>query len=305
MLNRLRWIAVSYLTSRLVQGLLLAAVVTYGLSLWQERQRDAYQPNHSFFQLSWTDLKTAPKSLVAAQVEIALGPDQDLSQLRGLKFLRRLDVSTVGPQPERIDYLTDVPNLRAVVWHTQVDDDQSLRAFAKLPHLETLVVDDQSPMSLPTKFTRSGFAALANAPALKTLYVGSWHDRGDHKLEELARAALPGITVLPEYEFNSALLFLCGPFLLSALAIAIQLVRQSSNPFRALAPGYISGHVIFALGLILLITALAAANLSRIFGGAFVAITFSVGIVSAGVAIASGSNPAIWKMLVSCGRVGQ
>lgn len=223
---------------------------------------------------------------------LSLYGDADFAKLHGLKNLRELDLYTLPLTRNEFAQLATLPKLTMIVWHTPRISDSEIAALANLPQLQTLVIDYfEPPKQFRSNITQQTFAPLADAPALKLLYVGSRDLPVARKLTSLARAVLRGKTVLATYQF-SWYLFLSLPFLLISGVIGVQLLQQFSTPMRRLAPRFATYHAGFAIALLLALFAIATITIAQVANDAVATAAACAAIVAMGNACPLFAGPA-------------
>jgi hypothetical protein len=179
----------------------------------------------------------------------------DLSWLKGLPKLRRLDVTRTGGEPN-LAGLAELPALETLALTNVAPITKSMLAeIAPLPHLKTLIL---APLHHPSgtilppgaqPASTADFAVLRSAPNLQAIYFGQWHFGEESNPAEAMQAVLPAMVVRPaSVQHRCDLLPMLASFICSLLAgaLAYQLAIQFQGATGRLLPGFALPHALIA-----------------------------------------------------------
>jgi hypothetical protein len=183
------------------------------------------------------------------------GRGLDLAPLKSWQKLRRIEIYSDSP-PLNLAALAELPNLETIVFHSRMGVSGAvLSDLAKLPRLQTLVLDFAYHFPFEKHLSESDFAQLARSPSLSLLYVGGLQAESRLSPLRVAKAALPHMhvkaSVYDELPWPARLLPLV-PFELLTVIVGIQLSSQFRSPLTRLAPRYRSSHAIIGISLALI-----------------------------------------------------
>ena len=178
----------------------------------------------------------------------AAGP-QNLAWIGRLTHLRALKVGCPGDRLTGFATLAGLQHLELIAFDWGCPD-TTLEQLAVLPHLKDLAIYGGSTgVALPT---RAGFAALAQAPALKTVTLFGWPAGLGNELRSVAQAALPACSVselAPWGKPSSQQMpstWLSTVFL--AIGLGLHLSAQFRGPSSRLIPHFVVNHAVVAIG---------------------------------------------------------
>jgi hypothetical protein len=189
----------------------------------------------------------------------------NMVDVRWLDQAKRLEFLKLGfyRPVTGLEALVELPRLRTLAFDSRLEvSDAVLRQVAELAQLKTLVITVH-PMPMPVEpLSAAGFAALAHAKALETLYVGSWDSEEQASLLEMARrgASRGGLKIEPALVEKDSpfLFFVLYPAGMLAAAIGVGLSGAFRGPASRLAPRFAPSHAAVAAALAVAVIVLTA-----------------------------------------------